>query len=47
MAEDLKMNTQDIIIIKKNKYKEKFHENTQIILRNITQFIISLTEKKS
>ena len=26
MREDLKMNTQDIIIIKKNKYKEKFHE---------------------
>ena len=26
MTEDLKMNTQEIIIIKKNKYKEKFHE---------------------
>ena len=26
MTEDLSMNTQDIIIIEKNKYKEKFHE---------------------
>ena len=26
MTEHLKMKTQEIIIIKKNKYKEKFHE---------------------
>ena len=47
MTEDLKMNKQEIIIKKRINIKRNFTKNTQIILRNTTLFIISLTEKKS